>query len=445
MSYDGVVNELKTRLSRANSFKEQVLPSTIKGPNMATPRRPQGPAPKKQLVLGSGDTEIFLDLDTLTKTIKDIVLEETVKLQKPQQPGGAQVPQAPPLPIPPKVILQEPQGRRPAESTNPFINCDNTPNGPQQLAHVPMPQAFSTPVAPIPHMPQFFQPHRASPGKMAPYKGEANEILWHDWRENFERYARACGVLLQGQMAAERLALCLEGEALQYFNMLSSSVKEDYQAAVKEMSNRFGCPGTLDLNKLKQRPGESANAFTTRFMAALRSAYGEEIIKNPISFSWIFDSYCSLIEDQNAVLHISMARPKSLPEACEALTQYLRYRGRQPALAARLDHQSDLVEPASGSLAGEEALFSQPMRGNRRQRPRPRNFEGENLKFKGQRLPYMGQSGVCWLCGSDDGHSFRDCELWREKYDHTPTPNKAGGQPKHTQQQGVQTSGQDFQ
>ena len=141
--------------------------------------------------------------------------------------------------------------------------------------------------------------------------------------------------------------------------MLPLDIQSDYYRAV----------AALDI---KQNPGEHAKSFSTRFMANIRSAYGENVLSNPASFQFLFDTYCQSVLNREAVMYMIVARPQSLQDACNAYAYYSQQMARfsqQPAQAS-----------CSRETLDETVLATK--QGQQDQRPprpgaKPRTWQGE--------------------------------------------------------------------
>ena len=245
---------------------------------------------------------------------------------------------------------------------------------------------------------------------------------WKDWLEHYERFADINGWLPTDYDAAKKFALKLEGEALQFFNMLPPQVKASYPAAIQAFNEHFGAVKTLNHTLLQQTPDESARSFTTRFKAAVRAAYGEDMLTNPKSFPWLFDTYCKAVLDKSAVMFVRMQKPRTRNEAYIALDSYIQdaqeYGMSTPYIPCNTLTKSD-------TPAALEISDSQPQQGDKTRKLPCRTFLGIPA-------PYRGYRGICWHCG-EPNHMIRECEKAQVHF-------KLLKEKKQQQQAGQQTN-----
>ena len=295
-------------------------------------------------------------------------LQEGQRLQSPivTQPADSPVyPARNPYPAPPKRVS--------FDNGNPFMPQYSTGYRPPQPY-----QAYQIPQ----YRQNDFLP-RYQPERPPKYTGEDTNISWHDWRANFERYARAFALPPGDPRACDMLALNLDGPALQYFNLIAPEYDHHYDACLNALELKFGSRKAFNIASLAQKEGEAAPNFTHRFIAGMRAAYGPHVLTDCSNSKWIIDTYCNLIRDKQAVLHIHLQEPPSLDRASQILEQYeahTTYTSYTLPLAAPVMNTQSTTSPQAK----------------------------EKLWF-GIKAPYKGKYGMCWFCGSK-AHVIRGCE-----------------------------------
>ena len=251
-----------------------------------------------------------------------------------------------------------------------------------------------------PYSKQGILPPRYQPSKPIIYTG--------DDRPNFERYLRAFHLNVTSPFATDMLALNLAGQALSYFNMYAPELNIDCQLCLDSLEHEFGIKQSFSVTSLHQKEGESAKEFTTRFTIGMRGAYGPSILTKPGNFKWILDTYCSLVRDWGAVLHIRSLKPTTLSQARDALEEYEAH-----SLSQGTSHPRAFSSMGPFPVGAPQPTSPPPQK--------------ERTWF-GIKAPYKGKWGLCWFCGSKD-HMIRECaealkEFTRQGKQMPPEPKK---------------------
>ena len=268
---------------------------------------------------------------------------------------------------------------------------------------------------------------------------------------------------------AIRFSGALEGEALKFFNSLPHTTQESWLLCETAFQERFGINqdvlrGGADLDSISLKSGETAIAFGYRYLEALSASYpDEEFTMNSVTGPTL-GGFLRAIGNQDAVTFIKRQRPKvkHMQDVCDHLQVYLEsmvgsfYRPLPTTRIITSDSEPSQTGPGSESVRHQgddqqasnslQKLVEQLAAIVLQQQKGPQGGSGKskkNKKFKQKRskysvakleqlgiaLPHKGKTGLCWLCGSKEGHSCRNCptldDLLKSKAKATPNQGEA--------------------
>lgn len=156
-----------------------------------------------------------------------------------------------------------------------------------------------------------------------PDKFDGEKVEWPDYFKHFETVSE--WNRWSNEEKAMQLGMSLQGEALRVLGDLSSEVKEDYDALVKELTQRFNpaereAAWRLEFRNRARKPKETIMQFGYE----LRRLAVKAFPKLPLLSreQWVMDQFSNGLLDDDTRMHVQFGHPKTLTEAISLAVEY---------------------------------------------------------------------------------------------------------------------------